>query len=343
MIKEIEKIVMENGPRWEIPFFPPRSLFFIKTCGSKNNSSQQPVVFLVFDQRGPTPRWVVKASRHLSTTSTLQKEYQQLLYFYHTLSPAMRKTIPRPLLSREDSGRFLFVETGLPGEGFPTVVGLEKGTFHRKQIGRFLHQVKEWLLQFQKETQEGDVEITDEWIDLKIRPMVDQYRSLYPCTPEEEVFFSEYLEGWRPYFRTRIPVVACHGDFWAGNMLMEGETLSVFDWTFSKRKALPFDDLLLFISSFLVGPSEREEGDNNIKSFEKMFFSGHWFSQQVGELVSKFFFHHKLSPRMIFQIFPLFLIKMAIRKEDEYHIQRNPFWRDRLAFYIQNRNRFIEI
>ena len=343
MIKEIEKIIMENGPRWEIPFFPPRSLYFTKTSGSKNNAARQPVVFLVFDQRGPTPRWVVKASRHLSSASTLQKEYQQLLYFYHTLSPGLRKAIPRPLLSREDPGRFLFVETGLHGSGFSSMVRLDGGPAHQKQIEKILHNVKAWLLKFQKETQEEEVEITEEWIEQNIKAPLDQYQSLYPCSSEEERFFSDYLESWKPYFRTQLPLVACHGDFWAGNMLMDGEDLSVFDWTFSRRKGLPFDDILLFISSFLVDSSERSEGNNNMKSFEKIFFSRHWFSQQVRELIVQFFFQHKLSPRMISQIFPLFLIKMAVRKEDEYHTLRNPLWRDRLAFYIQNQHRFIEI
>lgn len=343
MIKEIEKIVMENGPRWEIPFFPPRSLFFIKTSGSKNNPARQPVVFLVFDQRGPTPRWVVKSSRNLSSVPRLQKEYQQLLYFYHAVSPELRRSIPRPLLSREDTGRFLFVETGLHGAGFSTKVQLERGASHQREIQNVLRAVKEWLVKFQKETQEGEIEVTEEWIEQNVKAPLDQYRTSYPCTSDEEAYFSEYLDGWRPYLRTHIPLVAHHGDFWAGNMLMEGDQLSVFDWTFSRRKALPFEDLLLFISSFMVDSSGREEGNNNMKSFEKMFFSRHWFSEQVKELLIQFFFQHKLSPRMIAQIFPMFLINMAIRKKDEYHAFRNPLWRDRLEFYIRNRRHFIEI
>lgn len=343
MIKEIEKIVMENGPRWEIPFFPPRSLFFIKTSGSKKHPAAQPVVFLVFDQRGPNPRWVVKASRHLATVSILQKEYQQLLYFYHTLSPGLRKAIPRPLLSREDAGRFLFVETGLPGSSFSTVVRLRGGVSHQKEMERTVRKVKEWLLKFQNETREEEVEMTEEWIEEKVKAPLSQYRDSYPCTAEEERFFDQYLENWKPYLQTRLPLAAHHGDFWAGNMLMDGENLFVFDWTFSKRKALPFDDLLLFVSSFVVDSSERGEGDNNMKSFEKVFFGRNWFSEQVKEAVVQFFFQHKLSPRMLSQIFPLFLMNMAIRKKDEYHAIRNPLWRDRLLFYIQNRNRFIEV
>jgi hypothetical protein len=341
MIKEIEKIVMENGSRWEVPFFPPRSLFFMKTSGFKGSPARQPVVFLVFDQRGPTPRWVVKASRQLTTIATLQKEYQQLLYFHKTLSPEMRKSIPRPLLSREESGRFLFVETGLPGTIVPTVVRLEAGTFHRKQIGKLMQQVKGWLLKFQKETQEGEVEITHEWIEQNVKRPLNQYRSWYSCSSDEEAFFSEYLENWNAYLRTRIPLVAHHGDFWSGNILINQDTVSVFDWTSSRRKALPFHDLLLFVSSFLVDSSERDEGDNHVKLFEKLFFSRHWFGQQIAEVISQFFFQHKLSPRLISQIFPLFLINMAIRNEDEYPI--HPLWRERLAFYIQNRNQFIDI
>ena len=342
MIKEIEKIVMENGPRWEIPFFPPRSLFFIKTGGQKKYPGAEPVIFLVFDQRGPNPRWVVKVSRRFSTISVLQKEYQQLLYFYHTLSPGLRKSIPRPLLSREDAGRFLFVETGLPGASLSNSVRSGGGASHQREIGKTTKAVKEWLLKFQRETREGEVEITEEWIEENIGAPLDQYRALYPCSADEARFFDQYLENWKPYLRTRVPLAAHHGNFGAENIRMDGENVFILDWTVSGRKALPFDDILSFISSFVIDPSERGEG-GDMESFDEIFFGRGWFSEQVKEVLVQFFFQHKLSPGMISQVFPLFLINRVIPKTDESPFLHSPRWRERLLFYIQNRGRFIDV
>ncbi len=299
------------------------------------------MVFLAFDQNGSTPRWVVKVSRNRQTISMLTQEYENLLYFYHRLSPSFRSTIPKPLLSREDPGRFLFVESGLKGKSFPSVAKPEEGVAHQKEIGRMIESVLAWLLQFQKETQNGTVEITDAWIEEEVRGPIEQYRSLYPVEASEERFLNDHLKGWDEWRRTAIPLTGHHGDFWLGNMLAEGPSLSMCDWSFSQKEGWPFDDLFFFLSSLPVG---KEEGDP-LLSFENLFFKEHWFRRQVQEMMVHFFFQWKLSPRLFYQFFPLFLIKSSIRESGQYHLHalRNPLWRERLRFLIANRSRLMEI
>lgn len=341
MLREIEKVIVENGPRWEIPFFPPRALYFTKTAGSKRNPTAQPVVFLLFDQSGATPRWVVKVSRNRETISMLTREYENLLYFYHRLSPSFRSTIPKPLLSREDPGRFLFVESGLKGKSLPSLVKPEEGMAHQREISRMIESVFAWLLQFQKETQEGAAEITDTWIEEEVRRPIEQYRALYPVDPSEERFLNDHLKSWEAWKRTAIPLTGQHGDFWLGNMLADGPSLSMCDWSFSQKKGWPFDDLFFFFSSLPVG---KEEGDP-LLSFENLFFQENWFRRKVQETMARFFFQWELSPRLFSQLFPLFLIKMSIRESGEYHLHalRNPLWRERLLLFIRNRSCLMEI
>jgi len=342
MLREIEKVVVENGPRWEIPFFPPRALYFTKTAGSKKNPTAQPVVFLLFDQNGSTPRWVVKVSRNRESIAMLTREYENLLHFYHRLSPSFRSTIPKPLLSREDPGRFLFVESGLKGKAFPSFVNPEGGAGHQREIKRMIESVLAWLLQFQKETQEGAVEISDAWVEEEVRGAIEQYRSLYPVDPSEEQFLIDHLKSWKEWKRTAIPLTGQHGDFWLGNMLTDGTSLSMCDWSFSQKKGWPFDDLFFFFSSIPVG--KKEEVDP-LLSFENLLFKEHWFRRQIQEAMARFFFQWELSPRLFSQLFPLFLIKMSIRESAEYHLHaiRNPLWRARLLFLIRNRSRLMEI
>lgn len=341
MLKEIEKVIVENGPRWEIPFFPPRALYFTKTAGSKKNPTAQPVVFLLFDQNGSTPRWVVKVSRDHQTISMLTQEYENLLYFYHRLTPTFRATIPKPLLSREDPGRFLFVETGLKGKSLPAVVKPDEGVAHQREIDRMLESVLAWLLQFQKETQEGTVEVTESWIEEEVRGPIEQYRSLYPVDASEAHFLNEHSKGWEEWKRTAIPITGHHGDFWLGNMLTDGASLSMCDWSFSQKKGSPFDDLFFFLSSLPVG---KEEGDP-LLSFENLFFKEHWFRRGIQDLMVRFFFQWELSPRLFSQLFPLFLIKMSIRESGQYHLHalRNPLWRERLRFLIRNQSGLMEV
>ncbi|MDC4228007.1 MAG: hypothetical protein MPW15_28205 [Candidatus Manganitrophus sp.] len=341
MLKEIEKVIVENGPRWEIPFFPPRALYFTKTAGSKKNPTAQPVVFLLFDQNGAAPRWVVKVSRNRETVPMLTREYENLLYFYHRLTPSFRSTIPKPLLSREDPERFLFVESGLKGKSLPCVVKPEEGVAHQREISRMIENVLTWLLKFQRETQEETVEITDAWIEEEVRRPIERYGSIYPVDASEERFLNDHLKGWEEWKRTAIPITGHHGDFWVGNMLTDGASVSMCDWSFSQKKGWPFDDLFFFFSSLPVG---KEEGDP-LLSFENLFFKEHWFRRQVREAMARFFFQWELSPRFFFQLFPLFLIKQSIRESGEYHLHvlRNPLWRERLLFWIRNRSRLMEI
>lgn len=344
MIKEVEKIIMENGPRWETLFFPPRGLFFIKTSGSKKNPGGQPVVFLVFDPRSSGPRWVVKVSRNPSVIGLMEKEYENLLYVYHALSAPFRKTVPRPLLSREEKKGFLFIEGGVPGGPLPAEIQSSGAASYKGQIGTIFDRVSGWLLRFQEETREGEVEINDIWIAEEVQASIERYRSGYSLQPEEDEFLLKYLQKWQEWSQTRLPLVATHGDFWMGNLFFDREELSVFDWTFSRRKALPFDDLFLFLSSFEIDPP-RGGGTNHLDSFEKIFFNRTWIREKVQETLVHFFFQHRLSPRLLDQLFSLFLIRMATREEGDYraHTRRNPIWRERLLFYIRNKGRFIEI
>lgn len=341
MLKEIEKVILENAPRWEVPFFPPRALYFTKTGGGKRAPTAQPVVFLIFDPNTAAPRWVAKISRNAETISILTKEYENLLYFYHRLSSSFRSTLPKPLLSQEDPGRFLFIESGLKGKSLPAVVKPDGGIAHQKEIGNTIENVLAWLLQFQKETQEGTAEIDDAWIEEEVRGPIEQYRSVYTIEPSEERFLNDHLKGWEGWKRTAVPMTGHHGDFWTGNMLTDGHSISICDWSFSQKRGSPFDDLFFFLCSLPVG---REEADP-ILSFENLFFKENWFYRQIQKMMAHFFFQWELSPRLFSQLFPLFLIKLSIRESGAYHLHalRNPLWRERLRFLIRNQSRLMEI
>ncbi|MBI3804301.1 MAG: phosphotransferase [Nitrospirae bacterium] len=341
MLREIEKVIIENGPRWEVPFFPPRNLFFTKTGGSKRNPTAQPVVFLLFDEAGSAPRWVAKVSRDRSTVDLLQREYENLLYFYHRLSPTLRATIPKPLVSQEDPGRFLFIEGGLKGNGLPAFVHPEGGSAHRKEINAMLEQAIAWLIQFQKETREESLQLSEKWIKEEAQKSVDLYRSTYQPDPLEETFLQEHLKRWEEWIGTEIPLTGQHGDFWLGNMLSDGNSISLCDWSFSKKKEIPSDDLFFFLCALPVGA----EAADPLRSFENLFFKDHWFRQRAEETVTRFFAEWKLPLRLFNQLFPYFLIKMSIREAGQYqlHALRNHIWRDRVVSLIQNRSRLINV
>lgn len=204
-----------------------------------------------------------------------------------------------------------------------------------------IESVLAWLLQFQKQTQEGTVEVTDAWIENEVRGPIEQYRSLYPVEASEERFLNDHLSGWEAWRRTAIPLTGHHGDFWPGNMLADGPSLSICDWSFSQKKRWPFDDLFFFLSSLPVGRGEEDP----ILSLENLFFKNNWFHRQIRDSLARFFFQWEVSPRLFSQLFPLFLIKLSIRESGQYHLHalRNSLWRERLRFLIRNRSRLMEI
>jgi|GEM_PF-5893074 len=341
MLKEIERLILENGPRWEIPFSPPRTLYFTKTGGSKGDPAAQPVVFLLFDQNSATPRWVVKVSRNRATIPILTKEYENLLYFYHRFPSSFRSTLPKPLLSREDPGRFLFVESGLRGKRISPLVQPDGDRAYRRAVGKMFEDVLAWLGQFQKETYKGAVEVTEAWIEEEVKGTIEQYRIRYSVDISEEDFLNDHLERWKEWKKTAIPITGQHGDFRTENIFADGHAVSICDWSLSQKKGRPFDDLFCFLSSLSVGA---EEG-NPIDSFENLYFEENWFRQQAREIVARFFFRWELSPRLFSQLYPLFLIKQSIREAggDSLHAVGDSVWRERLLFFIRNRSRFMEV
>lgn len=344
MIREIEKIINENGPRWETPFFPPRSLFFIKTSRIKKNVSGKPAVFLAFDQRGSSPRWVVKGSRDPESASALQKEYTHLLHFYHTLSSDFHKTIPRPLLSREDNGQFLYIEGGLGGALPSGRVHLDGSGRHQREIEKILHHAAAWLSRFQKETRNGVVEIDEKWIKKEVESAIAHYVLRYTASRLEENFFQGLLEGWNSLIGLRLPSVGCHGRFSHENILLGNDAISVFDWSSSKKAGLPYEDLFFFACSLRVLPKKGEQ-DHPLVSFEKCFFDSNWLDLKIKEWIAGFFGHHHLNPSLFNQFFPLFLIKRAIAEEqnDYAHPLGHLVWKDRLSFYITHQERILQV
>ena len=60
--------------------------------------------------------------------------------------------------------------------------------------------------------------------------------------------FADRRAGRKPY--PTVPVVARHGDFWPGNLIVSGDVAGVVDREAYQEKSNPFHDLLLFATSY---------------------------------------------------------------------------------------------
>jgi hypothetical protein len=104
-------------------------------------------------------------------------------------------------------------------------------------------------------------------------------------TAEEDQYVSQLVERAQALEGQRLPLLLYHGDFRAGNILVNRDRIAVLDWEFSCKQALPLLDWFSFVFRVYSRSMNLPDIDGSLATyravFRDVFFEHNWFSRLV--------------------------------------------------------------
>jgi hypothetical protein len=222
----------------------------------------------------------------------------------------------------EIAGRLTLITTAVRGEPMSRAYYTPGHTGRPQAVEADLEAAASWLAAFQQETKRCDVRMDEDGIDSLVVPVVERYRTHVGWSAVERDLFDDVILRARGLDGSTVPMSGVHGDFWMGNLLVEGsEIAGVVDWELARCTDLPFGDVYKLPTSYgfyldrSVSPGDPVPGHPgraewatrwarygswpNMAGFAYTYFGRGWFSALV-----------RMEANAVF--FPLFLAEQAI-------------------------------
>jgi hypothetical protein len=208
------------------------------------------VTIVLFDEAG-LPGAVAKVARRPAEERALRAEHAMLLKLRMSPLPTISAALPRPLLMEPVGGRAVLATTALSGSPM-TVRYQEPGHVqHPGLVAEDFRLAGSWLHRFQHETQTGEPIDMNEAFDRWIRPTFARYRDTVGWSAWEEQLLDRLALLASELAGVPVPLVAVHGDYSTGNLLVErGRVSGVVDWELGRRAAPPLADVFKFAASY---------------------------------------------------------------------------------------------
>ena len=245
------------------------------------HSDRGKVVLFLFAPGKSVPEMIVKASSYPAHAETLIREHETLEVLARTLPGPLARTVPVPLAGLATAEETVVVERYVGGRSM--YFEMRNGWLPRRHTARHFRQAHDWLRAFQTATGATEMRIGTPDAEPFLGDVLRQFEQR--CLPDEPeraflAQLSEHLNGLRDL---PVPLVARHGDFWAGNVVPTRDGVGVFDWERFAARGLPFDDLLMFAATYALNyPWKLGRYDDPAQAFSRMCSGGGWMHRLVG-------------------------------------------------------------
>ncbi len=204
------------------------------------------VKFFVFCGAEARPRLVCHAARDRSGEERIRLEWDVRRQIQARLTAELQCTVPAPLELAEIDGAPLLIERGLSGTAMLGQLGARRLWKRPSRSLRYaLDAAAQWLAAFQTATQtERRLWTAADEEDGALRAFERVGRGLDAAA--RRGLADELRRRLRPLRGLELRWAAQHGDFWPGNILVDGNGLGVVDWEVASPSGLCFVDPLLF-------------------------------------------------------------------------------------------------
>jgi SAM-dependent methyltransferase len=205
------------------------------------------VTVLLFRTGGRSPSVVAKLPRYGPTGEPLRREAANLervrdAIAVGTPAGAVGEAIPRPLGLHDVDGTEVLLQTGMPGVHL--VAATNSGRPHPARLARRLDLVLDWCLELQAASAR-QVTVDDALLAGKLEPLAAEGLAAMDGDARVGALLDRCLEAASGLRGTALPLVVCHGDYWAGNVMVAGGRVrGVIDWERAALDELPLWDLV---------------------------------------------------------------------------------------------------
>jgi SAM-dependent methyltransferase len=210
------------------------------------------VTVLLFRGGDRSPSVVAKLPRYGPTGEPLRREAATLERVRSAIAVgapagAVRDAIPRPLGLHDVDGTELLLQTGMPGVHL--VAATAGGRLHPAGLARRLDLMLDWCLALQAASARR-VTVDDALLAGRLEPLAAAGLAAMDADPRVAALLDRSLEAAAGLRGTALPLVVCHGDYWAGNVMVAGGRVrGVIDWERAAVDDLPLWDLVKAVGS----------------------------------------------------------------------------------------------
>jgi O-antigen/teichoic acid export membrane protein len=226
-----------------------RLSYLVQTPG---NSSENKIVFLVFLDSEPNPKWVVKIPRLSKGTPSLVTEWDLLKELKKAVQANTETLIvPEPVFKLKLDERQAFCQTSVTGVPLQQII-------RTRDMRAIALQLTQWQIVLAKISRGWSHEISS--IQFIENLLVGIEFELGGHTELSETFAEtrHLLLGLGD-----VPITCMHNDFTVWNIRQNDNQLGVFDWTDASRSGLPLLDLVYGLTSmFLLQDKAWESSDH---------------------------------------------------------------------------------
>lgn len=285
------------------------------------------------------PGLVAKLARRTETEPALVAEQRALLAIWSARPPSITAELPRPLALERVAGRLVLLSTAVPGTPLTKRYYSPGHVRHPERVATDLAVAGSWLARLQEETRSGTVVLGPDAFEEWIRPTFRRYQAEIGWSGWESDLLDHLSDRCALLGGTRVPVVAVHGDFAPGNILLDrGRISGVVDWELGRGGGLPFSDVFKFAASYgsyldracppargsLPGhPGWSQASDRwggvpgwtNGTGILYAFFGSGWFPELVRSFLSAHLARLEVPPATAQLFLPVFLAEQALALE----------------------------
>lgn len=187
----------------------------------------------------------VKIPVTCEAAAAVERESRMLVELRRMQLGPLRDLVPQYIESVEVEARTALVSTAMPGK--PMSLGYHQflHTARRRLVRTDLTLAGEWLRAFQGATTSGTAPL--EWA----REVSDALVSRWDGDPALGTALARLSQAQHDLDGRVTPRTAVHGDYWFGNLLVDGGAVSgVVDWENGDREGCPLRDLARFALSY---------------------------------------------------------------------------------------------
>jgi SAM-dependent methyltransferase len=244
LLDQIIALVRSSWTSFGMAGVPPERLEPLVVGHRRPNTGV--VTMLLFPSGGGDPV-VAKVPRYGSHNGSLQREAAGIERASQAVNDAVRAAIPRSLGIHTIDGTDVLLQTGLGGRHL--VAETASGRLSPARLARQLDVVLSWCEALQGASGHTEL-VDDELIATKLEPLSEAGLAALGGDPRVEALLDRMLDQAKRLKGTSLPMVAVHGDYWAGNVLVDRDrVVGVVDWERSAIDDLPFWDPVKAVGS----------------------------------------------------------------------------------------------
>jgi hypothetical protein len=286
----------------------PKVINYLGIPGSVEGGT---TTFLAFGDKYSKPVFAVKVHRDPDGQDLILNE-RDILNYLQVKGGLLAASVPQVILCERIGHTWVLVQSILEGRPMCAKV-TNNGIPKVEEAAEKFDLACRWLSNMHVVTQENEV-LKFEEARKDTLNIIQEFPNTFELSNEEYGFVQKIADNLN--FLSYAGLFLRHGDFCRHNILIDrcrGKTkISVIDWTFGRRAALPLHDLLFFVTTYFLQVRKHHGIPGFTRAFEYTFFDKSSYSELVKRYIAEYCQQIGIDLSLIKPLFAIFLMNQAI-------------------------------